>query len=278
MSLWSRIRGSKNNVTEQKLHVLNFKGSGTLAPVVLLHGISSCASDYYPLIMFLQTKCSRVIAIDLPGHGKTVVRKDCTLSELENLMIAGVDICLKKLKVGQCTLIGNSLGGFVAAKYASLHSNNLRSLVLISPAGAPLTKDELDAMRKIFRMETFDDALKFLDVVFGRQRLPIGMRQVISLACRARARRPSVQRILQEATISTRLSVREVSKIKCPTLLIWGEKEQIFGDDHLEWFSKNLRPQLIYRPKGIGHVPHLDPKIIANSIFTFLKSNGKYYD
>lgn len=101
---------------------------------------------------------------------------------------------------------------------------------------------------------------------------------VISLACRARARRPTVQRILQEATIATRLSVREAANIKCPILLIWGEKEEIFSTDHLEWFSKNLKPTLIYRPKGIGHVPHLDAKVISNSIFTFLQSNGKYYD
>ncbi len=39
------------NTPEGTVHVLEMPGRGKLAPVVLIHGLSSCALDYGPLIL-----------------------------------------------------------------------------------------------------------------------------------------------------------------------------------------------------------------------------------
>jgi predicted alpha/beta-fold hydrolase len=114
------IMGSKSYQiplpSNQSVHAIEFKGYGNLPPIVLLHGITSCASDYYPLIRQLQTKCSRVVAIDLPGHGKTVSDPNQGLKKLEGLMIESVRSAICTLDTRNCILVGNSLGGFVASR------------------------------------------------------------------------------------------------------------------------------------------------------------------
>lgn len=260
----------------QALHVLDFKGQGKLPPVVLLHGISSCASDYYPIIRQLQQHSSRVIAVDLPGHGQTIANANQTLSQLETLMVTSLRACLKKLGVGKPILLGNSLGGFVGAKYASQYSRSLHSLILISPAGAPLSRSELVNIRRLFNVTTLGDATTFLETVLGGQsRLPFGLRQLVGWACRERTRRPAVQRILQEATIQNRLSEEEVNAITCPILLLWGQEENVFGTSQLEWFLRHLPPRSLslVRPKGVGHIPHLDAATVTETIVDFIKNN-----
>ena len=190
----------------QSVHVLEFKGEGLLPPIVLLHGISSCASDYYPLIRCLQTSHRRVIAIDLPGHGETIANPSLTLPELEHLMLSSVDTALKALKVGRCVLCGNSLGGFVATRYAATHSRMLSGLVLISPAGAPLSEQDLIKVQQLFRIENLGDAVMFLDKILGSPRIPYLLRRVVGWFIQERLKKPSVKRILAAATIHSSLT------------------------------------------------------------------------
>jgi pimeloyl-ACP methyl ester carboxylesterase len=272
----SYVTGSKSIripvYSNQSIHVLDFNGNGDLPPIVLLHGISSRASDYYPLIRCLQSQCSRVIAIDLPGHGETVANPNLSIRELEDLMLTSVSASLKALKIDRCILCGNSLGGFVAARYAARNSHKLHCLVLISPAGAPLSPNDLLKVKQLFKIETLGDAAKFLEQVFGRRRIPYLFDRVVGWACRERLRKPSVRRILEQATIHSSLREDELRSVRCPVLLIWGEREKVFEDTHLDWFVRNLPKKhlKVSRPEGVGHIPHLDPLKITGLIRDYL--------
>ena len=261
----------------QTLHCLSFRGSGNGPPIVLLHGISSCAADYYPLIRCLQQYSRRIVAIDLPGHGQSVADPSMTVEQLDGFMITSLTEACKTLGLNddKFVLLGNSLGGFVACKYASLHSSKLHSLILLSPAGAPLSEDELAQLKRLFSINTLGDAVKFLDSVLGNtNRLPWGLRQLVGWACRERTRRPAVQRILQEATLSNRLLESDVAIIRCPILLVWGQREAVFGAKQLDWFLGHLPSQFlsVVRPREVGHVPHLDAAAVSESIVRFLES------
>jgi len=210
--------------------------------------------------------------LDLPGHGFTKANSEQSLRELEALMVTALEICIKKLKVGKCHLLGNSLGGFVACKYASKNSRHLNSLILVSPAGAPLSKDELEDMKSLFSIKTLGDSSVFLERVLGRPRLPFGLKQIAGWACRERSRRPSVQRILQEATIQNRITAKDLASIECPVMLIWGQKEIVFDENKMKYFIKHLTTQKLHvsRPKGVGHIPHLDSSSITKEIIDFM--------
>jgi len=218
-----------------------------------------------------------VIALDLPGHGYTKANIEQSLSELEGLMVLALETCLKKLKVGKCHLLGNSLGGFVACKFASRHASKLHSLVLVSPAGAPLSDKELEEMKKLFTMQTLGDSMAFLERVLGKQKgLPFGLRHLAGWACLVRSRRPSVKRILQEATIQNRITNKDLAAISCPVLLMWGQEEAVFDENKLAYFTTHLRQDKlrVSRPKGMGHVPHLDVSSVTKEIVDFITSTA----
>ncbi|MEZ4463478.1 MAG: alpha/beta fold hydrolase [bacterium] len=66
-----RIRGIRRRFiahAEGRIHALE-AGRGPLPPVLILHGLGSCAADEARLIRALVPRCRAVLALDLPGHG-----------------------------------------------------------------------------------------------------------------------------------------------------------------------------------------------------------------
>ena len=101
---------------------------GTGKPLLLLHGGLGSISMFEPDIKTL-AKNRAVIAVDLQGHGRT---------ELGNRPIRYVDlgddmaVILKQLKYDQADVMGYSMGGGVAFRFAVQHPEMVRRLVLVS--------------------------------------------------------------------------------------------------------------------------------------------------
>ena len=91
-------------------HILDFEGSGELPTIILVHGLSSCGADFYPLVRSLQGECRRVVCIDLPGHGLSQIDPNTGLETVERWMVEAVREAIIKLNCGRCILFGNSLG------------------------------------------------------------------------------------------------------------------------------------------------------------------------
>ncbi|KQQ81997.1 acetoin dehydrogenase dihydrolipoyllysine-residue acetyltransferase subunit [Aureimonas sp. Leaf324] len=103
---------------------------GEGVPIVLVHGFASETASWRPLLGEL-TGGNPVLGIDLPGHGASLDREadgfDALVSSVEETLIA--------LGVTSCHLVGHSLGGAVAMAVASGTATDVRSLMLLSPAG-----------------------------------------------------------------------------------------------------------------------------------------------
>ena len=177
--------------------------------MLLLHGISSCAVDYLPLGWHLRGECSRVICIDWPSHGLSVSSSSLTLDQLQVIMVEAVRAVLDHLDIQRVLLAGNSLGGMVAARYASKYSKSLAGLILLSPAGAPLSNAELNEIKESFDIKTLSDGSVFVDKVLGRRSVPFGIRHFMGWAARERAARPSVRAILTQADLQMKIQEAE---------------------------------------------------------------------
>jgi hypothetical protein len=67
VKLLMRAKSSFISTSVGDVHVIDAKGKGALPPVILLHGITSRAADFAPLMSRLLKDCRRVVAIDMPG-------------------------------------------------------------------------------------------------------------------------------------------------------------------------------------------------------------------
>ncbi len=107
---------------------ISFSDSGSGNAIILLHGYLENSSMWDFCIQEM-AKNNRVIAIDLLGHGQS----DClgyihTMEDQAEMVFA----VLQHLKINKATLIGHSMGGYVALAFAELYPENLKSLVLMN--------------------------------------------------------------------------------------------------------------------------------------------------
>ncbi|MET9326312.1 alpha/beta fold hydrolase [Tsukamurella sp. NPDC003166] len=112
-------------------HVLSAGPDGA-PPVLLLHGSGGTSLNWANEIPQL-ARTHRVHAIDLPGEpGGTVVPRLPLEPGAHAAWLAGVS---DALAAADATVIGESLGGWVALDYAAEHPARVRSLALLSPGG-----------------------------------------------------------------------------------------------------------------------------------------------
>ena len=103
---------------------------GQGVPVVMIHGFGSESASWRPLLGEM-TEGGPVLGIDLAGHGGSLAQE----ADGFDALVSGVEETLIALGVGTCHLVGHSLGGAVAAAVASGTATDVRSLMLLSPAG-----------------------------------------------------------------------------------------------------------------------------------------------
>src|ERR1051325_10630681 len=116
---------------------------GTGPVVVLLHGLGGNSSNWAFNFAALSAKY-RVIAPDQVGFG----RSDKPLINYRvGTYVDFLDKFLDELKVERATLVGNSMGGWIAAAYTLKYPGRVERLVLVDAAGfAPPKEFDLNAL------------------------------------------------------------------------------------------------------------------------------------
>lgn len=102
------------------------QGKGTT--VVLLHGF---LEDHFMWneLQLLLSKRFRVIAVDLLGHGKSGCYGYIHTMEEQADMVFSL---ISELRLRKVSLIGHSMGGYIALAFAELYPDNVRSLTLLN--------------------------------------------------------------------------------------------------------------------------------------------------
>lgn len=107
---------------------ISFTDSGKGSVVVLLHGFlenNTMWKDVIPLL----SKNRRVIAIELLGHGNS---ESIGYVHSMELMAEAIATVLKSLRVRRVTVIGHSMGGYVALAFAEKHPEKVKRLCLMN--------------------------------------------------------------------------------------------------------------------------------------------------
>ena len=119
-----------------------FYKTGKGEPVILIHGLGLRSDSWINQIKLLK-KNYTVIAIDLPGHGKSKLlsNKNVNLKSYCNEIIKFIKIN----KINKPILVGHSLGALITIEIASLSPSIIKCGVAISP----IYKKSLKALKEI---------------------------------------------------------------------------------------------------------------------------------
>ena len=119
--------------TSHKNRKAHYTISGSGPAVVLLHGFLEDLSMWDELESELSRK-NRVIRIDLLGHGQTENQGEVHRMEDQARMVKAV---LEELKIDRYTVIGHSMGGYIALALAELYPKSVTGLCLMNSTSLP---------------------------------------------------------------------------------------------------------------------------------------------
>ena len=109
------------------------EGRGNDETLVLLHGFLQNL-DVWSSFMLTYMRNTRVITIDLPGHGYSETYSDVHTMDF---MANAVKAVLDEAGVEKCVMAGHSLGGYVALAFASHYGYMLAGLALLHSHAMP---------------------------------------------------------------------------------------------------------------------------------------------
>ncbi|MFJ9008579.1 alpha/beta fold hydrolase [Streptomyces canus] len=195
-------------------------------PLILMHGSGGHLEAYLRNLRALSQKF-RVIAYDFPGHGYTThAVEDLELPTYVEHLLALMDI----LDIDKASLDGESLGGWVAVKFAARHPERVDQIVLNTPGGTMARPEVMERIRTLSQ-EAADDPtpervrrrLEWLmaDPASVTDELVDLRRSVYSQPGFARSMRHIL--CLQDPEIRRRNLVtdEELAAVRAPTLVLW---------------------------------------------------------
>ena len=115
-------------------------GEKSKPAVLFLHGFLGSARDWCDVITLFSDE-HWCLAVDLPGHGKTVVNRSEEAYQMENCANGLVDF-LDSLDIGKCDIVAYSMGGRLSLYMAVNFSHRFERVVLESASPGLKTKQE----------------------------------------------------------------------------------------------------------------------------------------
>lgn len=112
--------------------------------IVLLHGYLESMLVWEEFIPLLYKRV-RVVTLDIPGHGISVVQGECHTMEYLSDVVAEA---MTAIGVERFTVVGHSMGGYVALALAERHPARLNGLVLLSSTPNPDTEEKSENRRR----------------------------------------------------------------------------------------------------------------------------------
>lgn len=127
---------------------VHYTDTGKGRVIVLLHGFLGSHEIWSEFIKKLSKKF-RVIAIDLPGHGKT---PSIGYYHSMELLAQSVKAVLDKVGVRRYVLAGHSMGGYVSLAFAELYPENVSGLCLFHSTSAADAEQKKKDRERIIRL------------------------------------------------------------------------------------------------------------------------------
>ncbi len=253
--------------------------------LLFIHGLGSSADRWLDipdaLSLYFHT-----VAIDLPGFGGSDKPSDMnyTIEAFSDIVREFID----KIKITEenrgnnkartTTLVGHSLGGYVASRIAATdNSNFLNKLVLVDSSGnlekpTPLLDEYLDAamnpskekVRKVFEQMVAN---------------PLLVSDVLVHGFIDRINRPGSKYAFESSlrnSANTQIGIKNLNRISekgIPTLILWGMHDKVIPTQHSQIFKEAIKDSTVTMIPNTGHAPFTEkPALVCEYLHKFLSS------
>ena len=269
---WVMVEGRPANVVE----------IGEGPPLVFVHGLAGCWQNWLEQLPEF-ARDHRCIAVDLPGFGESPMPP-------EKITISGygrwLDELFAVLDIEAAAVVGNSMGGFIAAETTIKFPHRIERLVLVSAAGLSVERQRSDVILRALEVTenmaqfAFARALARTEWLVKR---PRGRRLMMwFVAAHPHEMAPALVQeqvggagkpgFVQALDALTSYPIRDrISDIGCPTLIVWGPKDMLVPIKDAHEFDRLIPDSKLLIYDDTGHVPMLErPERFNEDLRAFL--------
>ncbi|HEV3273385.1 MAG TPA: alpha/beta hydrolase [Candidatus Dormibacteraeota bacterium] len=240
--------------------------AGSGHPILILHGGAGPQSVSAFADLLVTTHGARVIAPTHPGFGGTP-RPDSLVSmaSLARVYVALLD----QLDLKGVTVIGNSIGGWIAAEMALLGSPRISSLIFVDAVGIEV---EGHPIADFFSL-TLDQVAEFSYHHPDRFRIdPTTMTEAQRTVMAGN--RASLAIYGGQSMIDPSLRGR-LANITVPTLVVWGDSDRIADPEYGRAWAAAIPGATFILLTATGHVPQIEtPKQLLTPVWDFAAAHA----
>jgi pimeloyl-ACP methyl ester carboxylesterase len=247
--------------------------------VLFIHGLSGSWQNWLENIPHF-ARTHRVVALDLPGFGHSPM--PCWRISIEAYGRLVHRFC-DAIGVGDCGIVGNSMGGFISAEAAVAEPDRFEKLVLVSAAGVTSARLRRRPAETAARVATGAAPLlmRFTERGMRRPRLrQAGFKGLVQHPELLRAELlhelfqngtgrpgflPAVEGLIGYDILD------QLDDVEVPTLIVWGRNDHVVPAQDAVQFGGHLHNSRTVIFADTGHVPQLERPVRFNRVLeTFL--------
>jgi pimeloyl-ACP methyl ester carboxylesterase len=239
---------------------------GVGRPFLLLHGGGGAQTVAGFAELLSTAEPARVITPTHPGFGGTPRPEALnTVGGLAAVYAALLD----QLDLRDVTLIGNSMGGWIAAELALLAPKRLRSAIIVDAVGIevpghPIADFYSLTMDQVAQFSYHEPAKFRIDPATlppAAQAAMAGNRATLAVYCGTSMIDPTLEGRLAGMTV--------------PTLLLWGDSDRIADPDYGRAFAAAIPSAQFQVLPDTGHLPQLEtPDQFLRAVWAFADSHA----
>jgi pimeloyl-ACP methyl ester carboxylesterase len=237
--------------------------------VLFIHGLGSSADRWLDIPDALSLSGLHSVALDLPGFGLSdKPEMDYTIGRFAEI-VAGF---IRKTGMQKASIVGHSLGGYIAAQLAADH-DVVGRLVLIDTSGmldgpTPLLKQYLEAA-----MNPAKESVRavFEQLVADPIRIPEALVDAFVYRM-SQAGAGHAFRSAFDNSVNTQIGASKLREVKVPTLIMWGRQDRLIPLEYLKPFQTSIKGSSVVIVEDAGHAPFAEkPAIACELLRSFLK-------
>jgi len=249
-------------------HHLSFKRRGISGrtPLLFIHGFGS-DSETWRYSLGEMSKTREVWTIDLPGHGNSLEFPMAYESKtLFNEYVQVLKEFLTKVGLKRVHLIGHSLGGGIALKFALNHLDSVSSLTLFAPMGLGKSINK-KFIENFAKGESVQEIRESLNLLFYKNSW---VTDSLVNATVLQHQNPEFRNILgrlasllQKQDKLSRQVKDELQNLTIPVKLIWGKEDKILPSNHAQDLPGSFAVHIF---PNTGHMVHIEQAQVINRL------------
>ncbi|NQU07436.1 MAG: alpha/beta hydrolase [Candidatus Abyssubacteria bacterium] len=246
-----------------------FETAGDGPPLVLIHGAGQDTTSWRYNIPYL-AKSHEVVAIDLPGHGKSELALP-PINTTEEYARCVWDV-IKRLRLERPVMMGHSMGSGICLEIALRHGQSLGGVVGVDGAdkvvgvfGEEIHQAYIGASMELMLEMSMESFRSLCSKKTPDERVEEIAQDLLRI-------HPPVTAADTQAFSSFDISDRS-PEISVPILLISGSDDFLVTPEMVRQTSERINGSKMVILEGVGHFPHTEaPDRFNNEVGEFLAS------